>query len=171
MTSWGSVNLAVFSSSWEWRFLYSYERYCPWPSLPVASGNATVTQDVFNNGLPEILAGLADTWSLHPLLVADEGSGESSWQLVAAIPDNGDGLTLCEWHSKGLDCTHSRCVSFGFFPIKRTVTFKLLLWSFLSAISKMSVFLTVHLLIIWQCSMLVHSLCSTGGMCGMIIWY
>jgi hypothetical protein len=46
-----------------------------------------------------------------------------------------------------------------------------LLWSFLSAISKMSVFLTVHLLIIWQCSMLVHSLCSTGGMCGMIIWY
>jgi hypothetical protein len=46
-----------------------------------------------------------------------------------------------------------------------------LLWSFLSAISKMSVFLTVHLLIIWQCSMLVHSLCSTGGMCGMLIWY
>ncbi len=27
MASWGSVNLAVFSSSWEWRFLYSYERY------------------------------------------------------------------------------------------------------------------------------------------------
>jgi hypothetical protein len=25
MASWGSVNLAVFSSSWEWRFLYSYE--------------------------------------------------------------------------------------------------------------------------------------------------
>jgi hypothetical protein len=27
MASWGSVNLAVFSSLWEWRFLYSYERY------------------------------------------------------------------------------------------------------------------------------------------------
>jgi hypothetical protein len=25
--SWGSVSLAVSSSSWEWRFLYSYERY------------------------------------------------------------------------------------------------------------------------------------------------
>ncbi len=27
MASWGSVHLAVFSSSWECRFLYSYERY------------------------------------------------------------------------------------------------------------------------------------------------
>jgi len=27
VASWGSVNLAVSSSSWEWRFLYSYERY------------------------------------------------------------------------------------------------------------------------------------------------
>ncbi len=26
MTSWGSINLAVFSSSWEWRFLCSYEK-------------------------------------------------------------------------------------------------------------------------------------------------
>jgi hypothetical protein len=30
-------------------------------TLPVASGNATETQDVLNNGLPEILAGLSDT--------------------------------------------------------------------------------------------------------------
>jgi hypothetical protein len=28
VASWGSVSLAVSSSSWEWRFLYSYERYC-----------------------------------------------------------------------------------------------------------------------------------------------
>jgi hypothetical protein len=97
---------------------------CPWLTLPVASGNATETQDVLNNGLPEILAGLSDTWSLHPLLVADEVSGESSWQLVTAIPDNGDGLTLCEWHSEGLDCTHSRCASFGFFRSKRTGYFQ-----------------------------------------------
>jgi hypothetical protein len=144
---------------------------CPWLTLPVASGNATETQDVLNNGLPEILAGLSDTWSLHPLSVADEVSGESSWQLVAAIPDNGDGLTLCEWHSEGLDGTHSCCVSFGFFRTKRTVTFKLLLWSFLSAISKMGAFLAVRLLTIWQCSILVHSLCSTGGICGTLIWY
>jgi hypothetical protein len=27
VASWGRVNLAVSSSSWEWRFLYSYERY------------------------------------------------------------------------------------------------------------------------------------------------
>jgi hypothetical protein len=27
VASWGSVNLAVSSSSWEWRFLYSHERY------------------------------------------------------------------------------------------------------------------------------------------------
>jgi hypothetical protein len=27
VASWGSVNLAVSSSLWEWRFLYSYERY------------------------------------------------------------------------------------------------------------------------------------------------
>ncbi len=27
VASWGSVSLAVSSSSWEWRFLYSYERY------------------------------------------------------------------------------------------------------------------------------------------------
>jgi hypothetical protein len=27
VASWGSVNLAVSSSLWEWIFLYSYERY------------------------------------------------------------------------------------------------------------------------------------------------
>ncbi len=27
VASWGSVSLAVSSSLWEWRFLYSYERY------------------------------------------------------------------------------------------------------------------------------------------------
>jgi len=30
VASWGRVNLAVSSSSWEWRFLYSYERYFYW---------------------------------------------------------------------------------------------------------------------------------------------
>ncbi len=30
VASWGSVNLAISSSSWEWWFLYSYERYSWW---------------------------------------------------------------------------------------------------------------------------------------------
>jgi len=44
--------------------------------------------------LPEILGGLFSTY-LWPLLEADEVIGES-WQLVPAIHDEGDGLTLCE---------------------------------------------------------------------------
>ncbi len=34
VASWGRVNLAVSSSSWEWRFLYSYERYCLYVHWP-----------------------------------------------------------------------------------------------------------------------------------------
>jgi hypothetical protein len=36
VASWGSVSLAVSSSSWEWRFLYSFKRYffsATWDSL------------------------------------------------------------------------------------------------------------------------------------------
>jgi hypothetical protein len=44
--------------------------------------------------LPEILGGLFSTYP-WPLLEIDEVIGES-WQLVPAIHDEGDGLTLCE---------------------------------------------------------------------------
>jgi hypothetical protein len=37
VASWGSVNLAVSSSSWEWRFLYSHERYVLHSSLSTFS--------------------------------------------------------------------------------------------------------------------------------------
>jgi hypothetical protein len=42
-----------------------------------------------------------------------------------------------------------------FFEVREQVTFKLL-WSFLSAISKLGALLAVCLLIIWQCSILFH---------------
>jgi hypothetical protein len=45
-----------------------------------------------NNDLPEIVRGSLDTY-LHSPLGADE-IGEKSWQLVTAIHDKGDGLTL-----------------------------------------------------------------------------
>jgi hypothetical protein len=51
------------------------------------------TQIVYN-GLPKFLGRLLYAY-LHPLLGADELSGWS-WQLVTAIHDEGDGLTLCE---------------------------------------------------------------------------
>jgi hypothetical protein len=45
-----------------------------------------------NNDLPEIVHGALDTY-LHSPLGADE-VGEKPWQLVTAIHDEGDGLTL-----------------------------------------------------------------------------
>jgi hypothetical protein len=52
VASWGNVNLAVSSSSWEWRFLYSYERYLVhlwyWPA-PIA-GAFEVSWDVMVAG-------------------------------------------------------------------------------------------------------------------------
>ncbi len=42
--------------------------------------------------------------SLHPQLGADEVSGES-WQLITAIHNEGDSLTLCVQHLQGYDHT------------------------------------------------------------------
>jgi hypothetical protein len=82
VASWGSVNLAVSSSSWEWRFLYSHERYS------IASRNAAEIQDTecCYNCLPEILGRLTYPY-LHLHLRTYEGNGES-WLLVAAIHDD-----------------------------------------------------------------------------------
>jgi hypothetical protein len=46
---------------------------------------------------------------LHPPSGVDEVSGYL-WQLITAICDYGDGLTLCEQHSEGYDCAHC-CVT------------------------------------------------------------
>ncbi len=61
------------------------------------------TQIVYN-GLPKFLGRLLYAY-LHLLLGADELSG-SSWQLITAVHDEGDGLSLCEQLSWGYDCTH-----------------------------------------------------------------
>ncbi len=61
--------------------------------------------------------GLAQNLLIHSLLVADEISRESL-QLITAIHDEGDGLTLCEWLSQGYGCTHCHII------------FKVLLWRF-----------------------------------------
>jgi hypothetical protein len=55
------------------------------------------------NGLPKFLGRLLYAY-LHPLLGADELSG-LSWQLITAVHDEGDSLSLCEWLSWGYDCT------------------------------------------------------------------
>jgi len=44
------------------------------------------------------------------------------------------GLTVCEWHSKDYDHTHSCHVSFGFAPTDGMVTFKVVLKSFCNLI-------------------------------------
>jgi hypothetical protein len=67
------------------------------------------TQDA-DVGLPEILGGY-DMFNYTHLLV-------KSWQLVTAVRDEDNGLTLCERLSQGYDHTHS------------DVTFKVLLWRF-----------------------------------------
>jgi len=46
------------------------------------------------NGLSKFLGRLLYAY-LHPLLGADELGGQS-WQLVTAVHDEGDGLSLCE---------------------------------------------------------------------------
>jgi hypothetical protein len=48
---------------------------------------------------------LTTVYNWHPPSGADEVHGQS-WQLVTAISDEGDGLTLCEQLSQGYDCTH-----------------------------------------------------------------
>jgi len=63
------------------------------------------TQIVYN-GLPKFLGRLLYSY-LHPLLGADELSGWS-WQLVTAMRDEGDGLSLCERLPWGYDRTHCR---------------------------------------------------------------
>jgi hypothetical protein len=50
-----------------------------------------------NPGSRCLYNGLAQNLLMHSLLVADEVSRESL-QLMTAIRDEGDGLTLCEWH-------------------------------------------------------------------------
>jgi hypothetical protein len=63
-------------------------------SLPVASSNATATQDGdFVEWFALSMGRLLYTY-LHPPLGADEISGYS-WQLVMAIDGEDDGLTLC----------------------------------------------------------------------------
>jgi hypothetical protein len=53
------------------------------------------------SGLSKILDGLLYSY-LHPQSVADEVTGWW-WQVITAIHDGGDGLTLCEWLSQDYD--------------------------------------------------------------------
>jgi hypothetical protein len=70
--------------------------------FPLASGNATETQDAdFGWWLTEISVGL---WLCMPTVGRAEVSG-LSWQLVTAIWDEDDGLTLCEQLSWGYEST------------------------------------------------------------------
>jgi hypothetical protein len=70
-----------------------------------------------NPGSRCLYNGLVQNLPMHSLLVADEVSRESL-QLMTAIHDECDGLTLCEWLSQGYGCT---CCH---------VIFKVLFWRF-----------------------------------------
>jgi len=70
-------------------------------------------------------------YNLHPLFETDEFS-EESWQLITAIHDEGDCLTLSEWRS--YHSTHLCSISLVSFGTNRKITFKVLLLS-CSAIS------------------------------------
>jgi hypothetical protein len=64
-------------------------------SLPVASADATEqAQDADVHITSCLNLDVLLYTYLHPLLGSDGVSGES-WQLVTAICDEGDGLTLC----------------------------------------------------------------------------
>jgi hypothetical protein len=68
---------------------------------------------------------------LHPLLGADEELSLMEWQLITAIHDEGDGLTLCEWQLIRLWLQSCLFCYIGFAWPDRRVTFKVL-WSFFS---------------------------------------
>ncbi len=74
VASWGRVILAVSSSLWEWRFLYSYERYsiCSMQSV----GIKTTVKVIKNSG---VCSRLATMHTSVKLLVSIFQKRESSW--------------------------------------------------------------------------------------------
>jgi hypothetical protein len=78
--------------------------YVSWVLARIMTKSSHCVQKCNRNSGHKILPCLLHSY-LHPPSGADEVSGYL-WQLITAICDYGDGLTLCEQNSEGYDCTH-----------------------------------------------------------------
>ncbi len=93
MTSWGSVNLAVFSSSGEWRSLYSYERYVfvcfqvfPPPSLVLSLIDCVHLQIGVRKHVAETFCVfLIKEWECMESYSSNTSSLEGCWVLWAVL--------------------------------------------------------------------------------------